>query len=762
MRKFLKILIPVVVLVIVLIIAGYIALRSFLTPSSMRSIAQRMASEAMQRPVEIGSVGLRFGFKIGITVQDISVPNIKGFTKGPMMEIDKTFLNLSLLPLFSRRIVINSIELEKIELNLERNENEELNLAGLVPRESKGIGWSVSLSNIRIKKGKLHYSDAITHAEYAIDDINQSISFRRHSIAISGRLNANLPSERGLPELDIRLSNDIEYDTLTRDINVRRITIDTRPLELRLRGAVEKSSALDLDGTLRIDDLSRLKNMIPPDARPDMIEGAIKSDFSLSGTLQQPAVNGQLEISKVKFLLKGMERPIERINGKLMFEHTSIKNIGIEGYVGNTIFKISGSVSDIISKNAILNITAGLDGNLSDFQGMTKDMKEIKLDGAVSSKVSIKGKTSKPQYSGDVKISGGLIDGIGLGKPISNMYFNGRFQEDALKVTACRGEIGRSDFSFSGQLVNFNKPTIQIDNRSKYLDLDELMPKTKQGKTTQGKSAPVTLNGSLHINRLTGMDMEFKNVDAEFQYKNGVIDVKNGRAQSFDGDVYLDFYYDANNPEPYRISTRMQSVSAEKILQRLLKFNRLKGKLSGKVNFQGRGLDQKSVVSNLDGVGNVVVTQGAFNNFVLLSELLSWLGLKDYKNVEFNDFRCAFAIEKGKADVKDWTMSSRVGDFLTSGTIGLDGNLDLHVALTLSQQNSNIVKKYHGDWIFFTDNKGRTIVDIITKGKMGAPRFSLDQDRVKQRIKGNIKNEFDQKIKEFESKLKDMLKGFKP
>ena len=762
MRKFLKILIPIVVLIIVLIIAGYVALRSFLTPSSMRAIAQRMASETMQRPVEIGSVGLRFGFKIGITVRDISVPNIKGFTKGPMMEIEKTFLNLSLLPLFSRRIVINSIELEKLELNLERNVNKELNLAGLLPRESKGIGWSISLSNIRIKNSKLHYSDAITQAEYAIKDIDQSIIFRQHRIAISGRLNAHLPSERGLPELDIRLSNEIEYDTLTKDINVRRISIDTRPLELRLRGSVEKSSALNLEGTLKIADLSKLKNLIPLDTRPDMLEGAINSDFSLSGSLQEPAINGRLEISKVKFLLKGMERPIERINGKLMFEHTSIKDIGIEGNIGNTTFNIRGSVSDIISKNAALNITTELDGNLSDFQGMTKDLKEVKLNGAVSSKISIKGKASKPQYSGDIKISGALIDGIGLGKPISNMHFSGRLQQDFLKITACRGEIGRSDFSFSGQLNDFSKPVIQIDNRSKYIDLDEFMPEKKQGKTTQGKPAPVTLNGSLHIDRLTGMDMEFKNVNAEFKYKNGIIDVKGGRAQSFDGDVYLDFYYDASSPEPYRISTRLQSVSAEKILQRLLKFDRLKGKLSGKVNFQGRGLDQKSVLSNLDAVGNVIVTQGTFNNFILLSELLGWLGLKEYRNVEFNDFRCAFEIDKGKAKVKDWTISSRVGDFLTGGTIGLDGNLDLHVALTLSQQNSSIVKKYHGDWIFFTDNKGRTIVDIITKGKLSAPRFSLDRDRIKQRIKGNIKDDFNQKIKEFESKLKDVLKGLKP
>jgi len=762
MRRILKIFIPIIAIIVILLIAGYVLLTSFLPPSRIQAMAQKMARETLQRPVEIGRVGLSIGFWIGITINDISIPNVEGFKPGPMMKIDKTTLHLRLLPLLTRRVVINSVELHKAQANIEQNKEKQLNFAGLVPKEAQGMGWHVSFSNIRIRNSKIVYWNALNRTEYTVTDIDQLIKVRRNRIAISGNLTVSIPETENIPQLDMTIDNAIEYDTLSKDINIKNISVSTKPAKLKISGSVEKSSVLDLDAIMDLNDLSKLSSLLPKNAQPEDMGGAIKGDFQIKGTTEKPTIDGQFELSDIKIVPKGMKRGIENVDGTLSFDRESIEDISIQGNIGATRFNLKGAVSDILTEKPALKISADIEGDLKDFQGMTEETKTITMKGALSSSVQVRGTADKPLFTGDIKISNAMIDGIGLGRPISNMNFNGRLAQDALRITGCKGEIGRSDFSFTGQISDFKKPVIRIDNRSKYINLDEIMPKTKQGKTTQGKPAPLTLNGSLHIDRLTGMDMEFKNVNTEFQYKNGIIDVKNGRAQSFDGDVYIDFYYDANNPEPYRISTRLQSVSAEKILQRLLKFDRLKGKLSGKVDFQGRGLDQKSVLSNLDAVGNVVVTRGAFNNFILLSELLGWLGLKDYKNVEFSDFRCAFAIEKGKARVKDWTMASRVGDFLTNGTIGLDGNLDLHVALTLSQQNSGIVKKYHGDWIFFTDNKGRTIVDIIAKGKMGAPRFTLDRNRINQRIKGNIKDEFNQKIKEFESKLKDMLKGLKP
>jgi uncharacterized protein involved in outer membrane biogenesis len=453
-----------------------------------------------------------------------------------------------------------------------------------------------------------------------------------------------------------------------------------------------------------------------------------------------------------------MVRGIDKISGKILFDQESIEEIDVRGNMGSTRFTITGTVSRVFTKQARLDMNIDLTGDLKDFKGMTKEMEQVDLKGALASQFGVKGTISKPEFSGDIKIDDARIDKIGLGKPVSNMDLRARLQGSGLRITSCQGDIGRSDFALTGTISDFSKPVIRIDNRSRYIDLDELMPQTEKRTAKQGQAAPLTMSGSLKIDRLTGMDMEFRNINTTFAYENGVIDLKDCRAQTFDGDVFLSFYYDANNPEPYRLFTRMQSVSSQKILQRFLRMDRVQGILSGSANFKGRGLDENSVVSNLDGAGNLRFTNGTFSNFPLLTKLLGWLGMKDYKNVQYNNMQGTFTIKQGQARVEGWTISSRVGDFLTEGTIGLDGRLNLDVAATLSKTSSNTVKKYHGDWLFYVDKDGRAVIDIVVTGKPHAPTFRLNSTKIKQRLKGQIKNKFEQKKKEFEQQIKDWLK----
>ncbi len=755
MSKPLRILMAVAIIIIILLLAGYLALKSFLTPEYMRAIAQKIASEAVERPVEIGRVGLKIGFGIGITVENISIPNTKEFKPGSMMEIEKATLNIRLLPLLSRRVVISSINLTNTVVDLQRNKDGELNMVGLIPRETKGTGWNFRLSELRIEDSKLEYSDDITGSEYMIRDINERVQIHRNKVRITGKLNTVIPESKDLPELRLTLHNNLEYDTLTKYIEVHRINIRGKPVRFNISGTVNESQVLDLEGNLKIDDMSRLRDLVPRASRPEELRGAVEADFALAGTIKDPKINGHCTLNGIKVRPKGLERAIENINGSLTFDLSSISDLVMRGNLGTTKFSVKGGVSDFGNKPR-LNVSAQIDGDLKDLQGLTKEMKDIDLRGSLESNVTLKGRTDGLRYSGDVSISGAHIDGIGLENPISDFNLNGTFKENAFRIERCRGKIARSDFSFSGQVSNFTKPVIRIDNNSNYINLDELLPKTRE-PAPKGKALPITLTGTMNIKRLTGMDMEFRNISTNFEYKEGIVDIRNCRAETFDGQVNLDFYYNANSPEPYRINTSMRSVSAQKVLQRLLRFDRIKGGLSGQGDFQGKGLDQRSVKSNLNATGTFTIYKGEFNNFPLLTKLLAWLGLKDYKNVPIDNLRFSFKIKNGRAEIQDWTFTARMGDFLTDGTISLNGNLDLHVAATLSKQHSNTVKRYHGDWIFFEDKQGRTIVDMIVSGTLKSPTFRLDRKRVQERLKGRLKDEFKQKAKDLEERLKDLL-----
>ena len=79
MSRLLRILLITIGAIIVIMIAGYFVIKSYLTPKTVRNIAEKIATEALQYPIEIGQVGLRFGFRVGITIDDVKIPNTKGF-----------------------------------------------------------------------------------------------------------------------------------------------------------------------------------------------------------------------------------------------------------------------------------------------------------------------------------------------------------------------------------------------------------------------------------------------------------------------------------------------------------------------------------------------------------------------------------------------------------------------------------------------------------------------------------------------------------
>ena len=757
MSKLLRILLIVIGLIVVVIVAGYFTIKAFLTPDTIQNIAEKAISESIHRPVEIGKVGLRIGLKVGITIDDIVLSNLQGFSPEPMMQIDRTTLNLKLLPLLRRQIVIAGVDLSGLKINVERNKKGKLNIPTIPSKKGKGTGWSLSLCSINISNGDIQYVDAKSKTEIQIKDIKQNIQFKGSKISFSGENTVYTLKGKNIPEMVIKTKNNAEYDTLKKNLYIKKVTALYEPIYLEASGTVEQMETINLSANLKIDDMSKLKSLIPAGSRPNRLSGALKTNFSVLGTLKKLRLDGRCELKNITIIPKGMIRGFEKIRGSLSFDQKAIRNIIIQGEIGNAKIDISGSITNL--HDPILNIITKINGNLKDIESITDEMKDIKMKGPIFASMTVKGKMKSPSLFGEYSIRDAYINGIGLAKPITNLYIKGTIHGDAARIDKCSGQIGRSDFSFNGHISNFKKPVIQIKNKSKTIDLDELIPKSNKGKKEKGKPAPITVQGRTQINTLTGLDMVFKNVNTNFTYEHGIIDIRNCIADAFDGKVKFDFYYNANNPEPYSINTNMTSISSKKILKRFLKFENLEGKLTGVSNFDGNGLSQKEVISNLTASGNLTVKNGVFKNFEFLTKLLSWLGMKNYKTVKVNDFTVYFTINKGKVNVKDWALSSSVGNILSNGTIGLTGKVNLNVTTTLTKKYSDVVKNYHGEWIFPIDNKGRATIDIIVTGKLTNPKFSLDKNKIKKRIKGTIKNEFEKKQKEWEKKLKELLKG---
>ncbi|MBN2621162.1 AsmA family protein [candidate division WOR-3 bacterium] len=754
MTKYLKILLIVISILLIIIIAGYIAIRSYLNPARIRAIAEKVAAEALQRPVQIGTVGLRFGLKVGITVNDVSIANTKGFSSEPVVEIERATMNLKLLPLLQRKIIISGLDFNGLAVNIERDRAGTYNFAALIPKEQKGSDWALSLSQISIRDGIVNYKDAQDNAEIRIRGLAQDITFRGHRIHIKGRSMIDILKHGVLPQTTAKLENAVSYDTLKQILHIDKTILEHDAMNMKVSGSIDKMDLVSLNAELKISDLDKIKSFIPVQSRPAELTGALKADGSILGSVKDPKIDGRCELHHVKIVPAGMLRGLENIDGSLSFDKDAIRNIIMQGEIGNASLNISGSITGLNAP--VLGVTVKIDGDLHDFEVLIPEMEDVKMKGPLNADVRVSGPVNDPAFAGSYKITNAQIDGIGTSKPVTDFNMNGTLAQDNVIIEACSGHIGRSDFSFHGSISRFNDPLVEVTNQSNIIDLDELMP--PEPASQQNEGVPITIQGNITINTLSGLDMVYKNVRGYFSIGKGLVDLSKCSADAFDGHVNLDMHYNANSPEPYQISSRMTSVSAQKLFKRFLKVESIEGTVSGIGNFSGKGLNAKEVIANMSASGNVSLSKGAFNNFEVLTQLLAWLGMQDQKNVPIQDLSASYSIQNGKVGVNDWALSASYGDFLWNGSLGLNGSLNLILTTTLAKKYSDIVKQHHGDWIFFIDKQGRAVIDLKVTGTFTSPKFSLDKDKIKKRIQGKVKDEFDKKKKDVEKKIDEQKK----
>lgn len=754
MTKYLKTLLIVIGILLLMIIAGYMAVRSYLNPVMVRAIAEKVAAETLQRPVQIGTVRLRFGLKVGITVDDVSIANTRGFGSEPVVEIERTTMNLKLFPLLRKKIVISGLDFHGLNVNIERNQEGTYNVAALIPREQEGTNWALSLSRISIRNGEIDYRDVKDKTELRIHGISQNIAFRGPRIHVKGRSTIDILKHAMLPQTSVLLKNSLAYDTSKQILLLDRAVLDHDAVTMNLSGSIDRMDIVSLTAEVKIDDLDKIKPFIPVSSRPAELTGTLRANGSILGSMKDPQVDGRCELHHVKIVPAGLLKGLERVDGSLSFAKNAIRNIVMQGSFSNANVNISGSINDL--EAPVLAVTIKVDGDLHDFEALTPEMKDIRMKGPLRADVSVTGPGSDPSFSGSYKVTNGEIDGIGTPQPVTDLTMEGTFAKDKVIIGTCSGHLGRSDFSFNGHISRFKDPLIELTNRSNIIDLDELMP--RKPAPQQDKGAPITIHGNITVNTLSGLDMVYKNVRGYFSIERGVIDLRKCSADAFDGHVNLDMHYNSNNPEPYRISSRMTSVSAQKILKRFLNIDNIEGTISGVGDFSGKGLTVQEVISNMTASGDLNLSKGTFNNFELITQLLAWLGMINQKSVPIKDLSVSYNIKNGKVGVEDWALSSSYGDFLWNGTMGLNGSLNLFLTTTLTKKYSDIVKQHHGDWIFYVDNQGRAMIDLIVTGTFTSPKFSLDKDKIKKRIQGKVKDEFDKKKENIDKKIDEQKK----
>jgi hypothetical protein len=336
------------------------------------------------------------------------------------------------------------------------------------------------------------------------------------------------------------------------------------------------------------------------------------------------------------------------------------------------------------------------------------------------------------------------------------------FDPKKIDLQKMDGKIGRSDFSVSGQVVNYlgyvfgeNQPIKgKVVFKSNLLDLNEFMTETAETTTTDTASygviiIPANIDFVLQssIQRVKMMDYNMTNAVGDIVVKNGIANLSGLKFNMLGGMFVVNGSYNTQRPDHpmYDFALKIEKVSIKEAAHTssiIQSYAPIAGIVNGhfSTDIKLSGELHKNMMPNLATVnadGLVKIAQAALKDSKLISGITGLTNLNDANEVTMKDVLMSTTIKNGRLGVKPFDV--KFGNYKTtvSGSTGLDGSLDYTLKMNvpagkLGAQYNALIAKYTGGK---SDPNGEIPVTIGLGGRYDSPVPKLLMDDQKAQAK---------------------------
>ena len=358
MKLFIKITLALILVSLIAII-GFAVI---FNPNDYKKDISDLVKEKTGRDLVIqGDITLSLFPWIGIDLGAVEISNAKNFTKRPFAKMAHLQIRAKLWPLFKNRLEADTLVLEGLDLNLEKNTQGVTNWKDLtsaapqaevqpntqtkaIKTENKNILAAFALNGINIKQAQLNWHDQQLKQKVSITDVNLNLgklepeskipfSLRFHlqekSIDAKISLESNIKFSSDFKQFsfyDTKLSSDIipaalnkklspEFDSPLMQLNIEKQTFSSENINLSQKelGLKIKIATHDLFSNLKINSHISLHPFNPRKLAGDL-------DISLPDM----ADKNTLTLLQANLDIKGSLENIDISNLKITLDQTQI------------------------------------------------------------------------------------------------------------------------------------------------------------------------------------------------------------------------------------------------------------------------------------------------------------------------------------------------------------------------------------------------------------------------------------------------------
>lgn len=694
----------------------------------------QLVQEKKNRNLKIeGDLSLSLFPSIGVQLGKATLSEHK--SEQVFASVGNARISLRLMPLLSKQVVVDTIELDGVKARLIRYKDGRLNIDDLLSKDEKEPPARFDIAGVKFANGELAWRDEKAGQEVVLSSLSLATGRLANAATDKFDLSATLVGAKPHLAAALKAGGEYRYDLDKKsyggtklDVRLTGDVADMKSLDLMLAAA-----SLQLTGTNEIA-LEQLLLTAKGKAAGDAFEAKLEAPKL---ALAADKASGAAVNATVK--LTGAQRAVDA-------------KIALSGVEGKSQSLQAGKLTlDLDARQGETTVK----GNLASALSANLEKQTVELP-AFSGELNV-ANPQMPMKSVKLPLTGGLradIDG-----QTAALHANTQFDESKI---AAKVNISR----FSPLALGFD---LDIDrlNVDKYLP-----PKPAAAGGKEADKAPekpldfsaikgLNASGVVKIGQLQVSNVKASNVRLEVKAAGGKLDVAPLTANLYDGSMNGALSVNANNNH-VALKNNLANVNINPLMKDALDKDVLEGRGNVALDVTTAGATVTAMKKGLNGAASLNLKDGAIKGINLAKTFRETKAVftmrkdavqqaKQTEKTDFSELSATFRIANGVARNDDLSMKSPFIRLAGAGDINIGEDRMDYVA------KASVVNTSGGQGGKELDHLKGLTVPVRVSGPFDKLAYNIEfGGLVAEAAKAKVEEKVKEKVQE---KSKDVLKG---
>ncbi len=316
--------------------------------------------------------------------------------------------------------------------------------------------------------------------------------------------------------------------------------------------------------------------------------------------------------------------------------------------------------------------------------------------------------------------------------------------------------VDEDQVNLSGSLENYldGLPPIVLNISSHSLDIDRIMAvlaslpqKKKNAASSTGDTGQETdtlsqllIQGQIDLTAVSYEKIELRDITFDYGLEKGVLTCKDLTTSTMGGEIRGEVKAVLLNPQTYKGKIGIHTLQLTDLQQSLSTTSRagtMKGTLSSAFEFAGAGFSTARMESNLTANGELDMREIKLQGSEIGHSLAAILNLPELKDLNMETLTGHFTIRNGRLQL-DTAMNSSLFSGRTSGSMGLDGSLNMPLTITLSPKLSANLEQRLNVAKYLEKRDKQTVVRLDVKGSLSKPKVTLNENYIRRQTTNSL------------------------